>query len=251
MPTMGALHPGHLSLIEESKKKCDLTVVSIFVNPTQFSNSEDLLKYPKPIQEDCLLLETVGCDVLFNPSEQEIYKAQEKWEYEVGPLNKVLEGASRPGHYEGVTQIVYKLFTLVKPDVAFFGQKDYQQFLVITAMAKHFEFDIDLEACPIIREPDGLAMSSRNIRLNTEEREAALQLHKALVFIKNNYQNIPNNELLTEAKGFFRLPLLKLAYLEIVNREDLQATKENEVKAIALVACTVGETRLIDNMMLP
>ncbi len=250
VPTMGALHEGHLSLIAASKEKCDLTVATIFVNPTQFNNPDDLLKYPKPIQHDQKLLDAAGCDVLFNPEVKEIYEDNEQWHYKVGDLNTVLEGKFRPGHYEGVTQVVYKLFFLIEPDLAFFGQKDYQQFLVIKEMAKDFKLDIKLEACPIIREKDGLAMSSRNIRLNDEEREKSLQLYKSLSFVKENYVKLPNEELLNQAKGFYKDELLDLEYLEIVNRDTLQA-QNNEKDAIVLVACSVGNTRLIDNMMLP
>nr|WP_294900827.1 pantoate--beta-alanine ligase [uncultured Pedobacter sp.] len=250
VPTMGALHGGHLSLIAASKRKCDLTVATIFVNPTQFNNADDLLKYPKPIENDKILLVNAGCDVLFNPEIEEMYEPNEKWDYKVGDLNRVLEGKFRPGHYEGVTQIVYKLFKLVKPDFAFFGQKDYQQFLVITKMAKDFGLEIELEACPIVREKDGLAMSSRNIRLNADERKKSLQLYKSLSFIKENYGQTPNNELLKQAKDFYNDDLLHLEYLEIVDLKNLQPLT-NQRNAIALVACSVGNTRLIDNMMLP
>ncbi|HTN21241.1 MAG TPA: pantoate--beta-alanine ligase [Pelobium sp.] len=250
VPTMGALHDGHLSLIAESKKKCDITVATIFVNPTQFNNADDLLKYPKPIKNDRNLLATAGCDVLFNPETDEMYAPNEKWDYKVGDLDTVLEGKFRPGHYNGVTQIVYKLFKLVEPDIAFFGQKDYQQFLVIDKMTKDFGLKIKLEACAIVREKDGLAMSSRNIRLNTDERQKALQLYKALNFIKGHYGELPNNELLNNAKSFFIDDLFDLEYLEIADRETLQPSN-NQGNAIALVACSVGNTRLIDNMMLP
>lgn len=250
VPTMGALHLGHLSLIKRSKSKCDVTVATIFVNPTQFNNANDLLKYPKSIATDIALLEQAGCDVLFNPEVDEMYAKDENWNYKVGALNTVLEGKFRPGHYEGVTQIVYKLFSLVKPDFAFFGQKDYQQFLVIAQMTKDFGLPIQLEACPIIRENDGLAMSSRNIRLNDKERTKSLQLYKSLNYIKENYGKISNDELLVKAKQFYTDELLDLEYLEIADQNNLQPHKTLG-NAIALVACSVGATRLIDNMMLP
>ncbi len=250
VPTMGALHQGHLSLIKASKEKCDLTIATIFVNPTQFNSPDDLLKYPKPIEKDQDLLKEAGCDVLFNPEVEDMYEAGEKWDYQVGELNSVLEGEFRPGHYQGVTQIVYKLFTLIKPDCAFFGQKDYQQFLVINEMTKDFNLNIELEACPIIRETDGLAMSSRNIRLSSDERTKSLQLYKSLSFIKENYGKLPNERLLTEAKKFYNDELLELEYLEIVSRKELEPVN-TQSEAIALVACMVGATRLIDNMMLP
>lgn len=250
VPTMGALHKGHLSLIAASKKDCDITIATIFVNPTQFNNPDDLLKYPKPIEKDQNLLEAAGCDVLFNPEVEDMYENDEHWDYEVGELNTVLEGAFRPGHYQGVTQIVYKLLSLVQPDYAYFGQKDYQQFLVISKMIKDLGLDTKLEACPIIREEDGLAMSSRNVRLNVEERVKSLQLYKSLRFIKENYGKQSNKELLKQAKGFYTDEVLELEYLEIVDRKDLKPVNTQH-EAIALVACMVGTTRLIDNMMLP
>ena len=250
VPTMGALHEGHLSLIAASKKTCDLTVATIFVNPTQFNNANDLLKYPKPIERDKQLLKDAGCDVLFNPEVEEIYGNNEQWDYKVGELNTVLEGKFRPGHYEGVTQIVYKLFALIKPTFAFFGQKDYQQFMVINEMTENFKLPVKLKACGIVREKDGLAMSSRNARLNSLEREQALQLYRSLSFIKANYGKLANEELLKQAKAFYTHNLLDLEYLEIVDRDTLLAPKEQS-NAIVLVACSVGNTRLIDNMMLP
>lgn len=250
VPTMGALHEGHLSLIAASKEKCDLTIASIFVNPTQFNKTDDLLKYPKPIERDKQLLEKANCDVLFNPEVGEMYRDNECWDYKVGNLNTILEGKFRPGHYEGVTQIVYKLFTLVKPDFAFFGQKDYQQFLVISELAEHFKLPIQLQACSIIREKDGLAMSSRNIRLNELERKKSLQLYQSLSFVKANYGKLPNVELLNQAKAFYNDDLLDLEYLEIVDQHTLLPINDQK-NAIVLVACSVGSTRLIDNMMLP
>lgn len=252
VPTMGALHEGHLSLIEASKQSCDLTAASIFVNPTQFNNPDDLLKYPKPIEKDMEMLIEAGCDVLFYPDVEEMYQKNEVWNYQVGFLNTILEGAFRPGHYEGVTQIVYKLFDLVKPDKAFFGQKDYQQFLVISKMNDDFKMGIDLIACPIVRENDGLAMSSRNIRLNAQERKSALTLYQSLKFIKDNYQNLSLSELLEKAEEFYHNDeLLNLEYLKICNINTLEELQEKTSTAIALVACSVGQTRLIDNVILP
>ncbi|TKC00611.1 pantoate--beta-alanine ligase [Pedobacter cryophilus] len=252
VPTMGALHNGHLSLIEQSKLACDLTVVSIFVNPTQFNNSDDLLKYPKPIVEDTKMLVQAGCDVLFLPEVSEMYHNHEEWNYGVGALDKILEGEFRPGHYKGVTQIVFKLFDLVKPTRAFFGQKDYQQFLVIKKMNDDLNLGIALVACPIIREPDGLAMSSRNIRLNDLEREKALTLYQSLLFVKENYHRYSLSELLEKAIGYYQNDEdLKLEYFKICDQNTLLDKQINDNEsAIALVACMVGKTRLIDNMML-
>lgn len=252
VPTMGALHNGHISLVNQSKSKCDFTVVSIFINPTQFNNVNDLLKYPKPIEQDIKMLEEAGCDLLFHPDADEIYSTNEVWNYEVGELDSLLEGEFRPGHYQGVTQIVFKLFDLIKPQFAFFGQKDYQQFLVIQKMNLDLGLGIELEACPIIREADGLAMSSRNIRLNADERKTALIIYQSLVFLKNNFNKFPLNQLLAKAKKLYDgEDLLKLEYLKICNIQTLKEIKEknNEV-CIALIACFVGETRLIDNMIL-
>ncbi len=252
VPTMGALHDGHLSLVEQSKEKCNLTIVSIFVNPTQFNNITDLEKYPKPLERDIQLLESVGCDVLFIPEVYEMYSETDKWDYEVGPLNWVLEGEFRPGHYQGVTQIVFKLFDLIKPDKAFFGQKDYQQFLVISKMNQDLNLKIDLIACPIIREEDGLAMSSRNIRLSTFERKKSLVIFKSLEFISLNFRDEPIDQLLNKAKAFYADDKdLALEYLKICNPITLEEIhQKGNQKAIALVACMVGETRLIDNMFL-
>ncbi|QEK52702.1 pantoate--beta-alanine ligase [Pedobacter aquae] len=251
VPTMGALHQGHLSLVQQSLKYTDVTVASIFVNPTQFNNKTDLLKYPKPIAEDIAKLEQAGCHILFHPEVDEMYpEVDEPWEYEVGELDLLLEGEFRPGHYKGVTQIVYKLFKTAIPDVAFFGQKDYQQFLVIKKMVNDLHLPIQLKSCDIIREADGLAMSSRNIHLNPEERLAALSLSKALLFIKDNYNLLSIDELKQQANKFFTgSNLLNLEYLRICNPDNLYDLQEKG-PAIALIACFVGTTRLIDNMML-
>ena len=252
VPTMGALHNGHISLVNQSKSKCDFTVVSIFVNPTQFNNLNDLLKYPKPIEQDIKMLEEAGCDLLFHPDADEIYSTNEVWNYEVGELDSLLEGEFRPGHYQGVTQIVFKLFDLIKPQFAFFGQKDYQQFLVIQKMNLDLSLGIELEACPIIREADGLAMSSRNIRLNADERKTALIIYQSLIFLKNNFDKFPLNQLLAKAQKLYDGEnLLKLEYLKICNIQTLkEIKKKNNEVCIALIACFVGETRLIDNMIL-
>ncbi len=250
VPTMGALHQGHLSLIEASKEKCNITIATIFLNPTQFNNPGDLIKYPQPIKEDIRLLEQAGCDILFNPSIDEMYSSGETWGYEVGEINEVLEGEFRPGHYQGVTQIVYKLFTLVRPDYAFFGQKDYQQFLVIDKMNADFDLGIKLIPCPIIRESDGLAMSSRNTRLNAEERALAIQLFQSLRFSQQNFAKMELGKLKLQILDFYKHPLLQLEYFEIVDPKTLHPLTEYQEEAIALIACTVGNTRLIDNMML-
>ncbi|MFD1629651.1 pantoate--beta-alanine ligase [Pseudopedobacter beijingensis] len=252
VPTMGALHNGHLSLVKQSRQKADVTVVSIFVNPTQFDNKEDLQNYPRPIDQDILQLEQNGCDVLFMPEVAEMYETGESWDYEVGDLDSKLEGEFRPGHYKGVTQIVYKLFDAVKPDMAFFGQKDYQQYLVINKMVRDFSLPVNLVLCNIVREPDGLAMSSRNVRLNAEERKTSVVLYEALLFIKQHFYEYTFAELQHKAEQLFDTnPLLQLEYIKICDLNTLEEINTKEAKnLIVLVACYVGNVRLIDNMIL-
>lgn len=251
VPTMGALHLGHLSLISFAKKESDFTIASIFVNPTQFNNSADLDKYPRPLANDLDLLEQVGCDAVFVPDVAEMYPKDDiKWSYQVGYLDTILEGRFRAGHYLGVTQIVYKLFNLVKPDIAFFGQKDYQQYLVIKQMIKDFNLPINIIACPIIREESGLALSSRNIRLSTTELQKSLVIYQSLMFLKKNFTSDHLEELINEVQNLYKdIDGVALEYIEVREQETLKAY-QNSGKAIALVACKVGETRLIDNMML-
>ena len=252
VPTMGALHQGHLSLLQQAQSTCDISVVSIFVNPTQFNHPNDLLLYPKPIEQDIHLLIQQGCDVLFLPEIAEMYPNDEKWDYQVGALDDLLEGEFRPGHYSGVTQIVYKLFNLVKPDFSFFGQKDYQQFLVIKQLNDDFDLKINLVACSIIREKDGLAMSSRNIRLSDAQRQKALLIYQSLLFVKENYHQMDINHLLEKARIFYQNdPEVRLEYFSICDQKTLKTTNDqSNSKNIAVVACFIGETRLIDNMIL-
>ncbi|WP_026897280.1 pantoate--beta-alanine ligase [Daejeonella oryzae] len=252
VPTMGALHNGHLSLIEIAANQTDLVVCSIFVNPTQFTDSKDLDNYPRPIENDIAKLEAAHCDVLFLPSVSEMYHKTEQWHIDLGDLDKRLEGKIRPGHYQGVTQIVNKLFTTVNPDKAFFGQKDYQQFLVIKKMVDQLKLDVELIMCPIIREQDGLAMSSRNIHLSPKEHADALILNQVLKFLEENFktQNLINLEkeatkILESSEG------IELEYLEICNADNLEpVNSEDYPSLVALVAAKVGRTRLIDNTIL-
>lgn len=252
VPTMGALHAGHLSLIQKSKALNNITIATIFVNPTQFNNPKDLENYPQPIILDIQLLENAGCDALFLPSKTEMYTAGETWDYNLGSLANTLEGAHRPGHFTGVTQIVYKLFTVIPATTAFFGQKDFQQFLVIQQMVNHFKLPIKLECCLIIRESNGLALSSRNIHLTKPQKQKALVLVQSLNFIKQNFYNIPLNELLIKAKEMYiGLNGVNLEYLEICDKSTLTPLQNNKTNnGIALVAATLGKTRLIDNMIL-
>lgn len=251
VPTMGALHAGHLSLIQQAQQSNDTVVCSIFVNPTQFTDPADLEKYPRTIEADIVLLEQVNCDVLFNPAVNEIYATHEQWHLNIGDLENLLEGKFRPGHYQGVMQVVYKLFNIVKPDTAFFGQKDYQQVLVISKMVELLHLPVKLVMCPIERETDALAMSSRNIHLTADDRQHALILSKALNWVKSNFdpENIP--VLKEEAEKLITAePGTVLEYFEIADGNTLHPANQNTKNIVALVAARVGKTRLIDNVIL-
>jgi pantoate--beta-alanine ligase len=254
VPTMGALHAGHVSLINESKKQGCYTICSIFVNPTQFNDKKDLENYPRTPQADIEMLEQSGCDALFMPSKEEIYPQEDTRVFNFVELDTLLEGAHRPGHFNGVAKVVSILFDKVKPDIAFFGSKDYQQVMVVKALVKQLGLKIKIVACPIIREADGLAMSSRNMRLSREEREAAklipLLLNESKLLFKAQKP-------VSEIKAFVasklaQKPIYKLEYFEICSAQDLHPlTHEKEVKdGIALIACFVGNIRLIDNLLL-
>jgi pantoate--beta-alanine ligase len=249
--TMGALHSGHLSLIELAKQHNDVVICSIFVNPTQFNDPSDLEKYPRPIEKDTQMLIGAGCDILFNPPVSEMYAAHEHWHLALGEIEHLLEGKFRPGHYQGVTQVVYKLFSIIKPDTAYFGQKDYQQFMVISKMVELMNLPVKLVMCPILREDDGLAMSSRNIHLTVEDRQHSLILSKTLFRIKENFDagNIP--ALQDEAAAFINAePGVSLEYFEFADGETVQPANQNTKNVVALVAVRVGKTRLIDNILM-
>jgi pantoate--beta-alanine ligase len=251
VPTMGALHQGHLSLLAAAQQQADVVVCSIFVNPTQFNDPKDLELYPRPIASDTEKLEQAGCDILFNPDVSEMYAANEQWHLDIGELEYLLEGKFRPGHYQGVTQVVYKLFDIVKPDVAFFGQKDYQQFLVIQRMVDLLHLPVKLVMCPILREADGLAMSSRNIHLSVEERQHALILSKTLNWLKDNFDHRKMQSLTRECEMMIRTEHgTELEYFEIADGDDLHPAKQNSRNIVALVAARVGKTRLIDNVVI-
>ena len=250
VPTMGALHLGHLSLIELARQRNDLVVCSIFVNPTQFNDPKDLEKYPRTIEADVALLEQVKCDILFNPGVSEIYDDNEHWHLNLGELEHLLEGKFRPGHYQGVTQVVYKLFNIVKPDTAFFGQKDYQQYMVISKMVELLNMPVKLVMCPIMREADGLAMSSRNIHLTAYDREHALILSKTLRHLRDNFSSNAIPQLKQEAAlQISAEPGVELEYFEIVDGGTLHPANDNTKTVVALVAARVGKTRLIDNII--
>jgi pantoate--beta-alanine ligase len=252
VPTMGALHKGHVSLINIAQQYADVVVCSIFVNPTQFTDPKDLEKYPRPLEHDMQMLREAGCDVVFMPSVKEMYPGTEHWHIDLGPAEFLLEGEFRKGHYQGVTQIVKKLFDAVNPDVAFFGQKDFQQVLMIENMVAYFKLPVQIISCPIIREEDGLAMSSRNIHLNEADRKNALVLSKALSYVKDHFEEKTVPELLVEAKEMISAVAgVELDYFTIANGKTLlPENNKNQSNLVALVAAKVGQTRLIDNMLL-
>lgn len=255
VPTMGALHQGHLSLIAEAQKQADIVVCSIFVNPTQFTDPKDLEKYPRPLEHDIKMLTEAGCNFVFMPSVKEMYPnypTPENWKIDLGSAEFVLEGEFRKGHYQGVTQIVFKLFDAVKPDKAFFGQKDFQQVLMIKNMVEVLSLDVQIVTCPIVREDDGLAMSSRNIHLSDSDRANSLVLSKALFFIEDHYQTQSIEELLANSKAIIdSAPDVQLDYLTIVDGDTLlPISSKMDINTVALVAAKVGETRLIDNVVI-
>ncbi|WP_313190406.1 pantoate--beta-alanine ligase [Sphingobacterium sp.] len=254
VPTMGALHEGHLSLINYAKPLTDITVCSIFVNPTQFNDPKDLEKYPRPIENDIALLESVGCDILFMPTVEEMYPENDpQWHIDLGNLDQIWEGEHRPGHFQGVTQIVFKLFDLVKPNQACFGQKDFQQVMVIQRMIDIKNLDIKLLICPIIRSEAGLALSSRNARLSEEGKENALTLITALRFIQDNLKQKSVAELLDGAKAIIASnPAVELEYLSICETSTLAPVEniESGKDYVALIAAWVEKVRLIDNILL-
>ena len=249
--TMGALHQGHLSLIQQAKKDNDLVICSIFVNPTQFNDPADLEKYPRPIAHDTQMLEQAGCDILFNPEVTEMYADNEHWHLALGEIEHLLEGKFRPGHYQGVTQVVYKLFNIIKPDTAYFGQKDYQQIMVITKMVELLNLPVKLVMCPILREEDGLAMSSRNIHLTAEDREHSLILSKTLNWVKENFDS--NNIAGLQDKAAEAINAeegVSLEYFELTDGDTLHPANQTTKNVVALVAARVGKTRLIDNVLI-
>lgn len=252
VPTMGALHKGHVSLIEIAQQNADIVVCSIFVNPTQFTDPKDLEKYPRPLEHDIEMLQEAGCDYVFMPSVKEMYPAPEQWHIDLGNAEFLLEGEFRKGHYQGVTQIVKKLFDAVDPDLAFFGQKDFQQVLMIRNMVTYFGLTLEIISCPIIREDDGLAMSSRNIHLSPADRENALVLSRALQYVQDNFNSSTIAELLARAIQMINSTEgVQLDYFTIADTATLLPEHiKKEGKLVALVAARVGETRLIDNMIL-
>jgi pantoate--beta-alanine ligase len=252
---MGYLHQGHLSLIEESKKRADITIVSVFVNPTQFAPNEDFSAYPRDIDRDSSLLEQAGTDYLFFPSAADIYPDNFQTYVDVSEISKIIEGEFRPTHFKGVTTIVSILFNCVRPDFAFFGQKDAQQAAIIKRMVRDLKYAIDVVICPIVREPDGLALSSRNVYLSPEEREKALIISKSL---KQAKEIIHAGERDTIAivkrinNSFIKEKSVHLNYIRIVNAETFKEVNKLETGKdyYCLIAAKVGSTRLIDNNLI-
>lgn len=253
VPTMGALHQGHISLINYSKQQTDFTVCSIFVNPTQFNNQSDLKHYPRTPETDIKLLEDAGCDILYMPDVSDVYPENDNRAFDFGYLDTILEGATRPGHFNGVGQVVSILLQGVKPDKAYFGSKDYQQVMVVKSLVKQLNLRVEIIACPILRESDGLAMSSRNARLTAHEREISALIPKwmqeAIVIV--------NKKGIDAAKEFIKnqvttVPEMKLDYYEVCDTETLQSISEVKPnqKVISLIAVFVGNIRLIDNWMI-
>jgi pantoate--beta-alanine ligase len=253
VPTMGALHHGHLSLITESKNNTDITACSIFVNPTQFNVAADLDKYPRPIEQDIDLLNSVNADILFLPNVEEMYPKGLVTivDLDFGTLDKLMEGEHRPGHFAGVAEVVKRLLDIVLPHQLFMGQKDYQQFSICRNMIEQLDLPVEIVMCPIIREESGLAMSSRNVRLTNQEREVATNIHFILQLVKRDFNK---NNLEKLKKGAIHvlnsIDEFKLDYFEIADGETLLAATEDSKSIVACTAVFIGEVRLIDNMVL-
>ena len=251
VPTMGALHEGHASLVRRAVAENEIVVVSDFVNPTQFNDKNDLLKYPRTLEADCELLEKEGAAYVFAPSVEEVYPEPDTRQFSYAPLDTVMEGKYRPGHFNGVCQIVSKLFMMVEPDKAYFGEKDFQQLAIIREMVKQMNFPLEIVGCPIVREADGLALSSRNARLSEEERRQALNISKTL-FASKEYATSHTVE---ETQKFVEDSIaasegLELEYFELVDGTPLQkiATWDETDYAVGCITVYCGEVRLIDNI---
>ncbi|MFN3477210.1 MAG: pantoate--beta-alanine ligase [Candidatus Methylomirabilales bacterium] len=252
VPTMGALHEGHLSLMRRSREENDVSIISLFVNPTQFDRKEDLEAYPRDLQGDLAKAEAVGVDFVFAPTEEAMYPSGYQTSVEVEELARRWEGASRPGHFKGVATVVTKLFNIVKPHRAYFGQKDYQQALIIKRMVQDLNLDVEIVVLPIVREPDGLAMSSRNVHLQPEERKAALCLHRSLVYAEERvYQGERDAKVILE--GMRRIleeePLARIDYVACCHPETLEPLERIEGTVLFALAVWIGKTRLIDNSL--
>jgi pantoate--beta-alanine ligase len=253
VPTMGALHAGHIALVRAARAQCDVVAASIFVNPKQFGPNEDFAKYPRTFEQDCALLEAEDVALVFAPQAEEMYPAGASTLVEVEGIGDRLDGASRPGHFRGVTTVVAKLFHIVGPDKAFFGQKDAAQVAVLRSMVRNLNFDLELVVCPTVREMDGLALSSRNRYLSVPDRARALVLSRALDVISANYRAGEKDvaRLLKAGRNVMATePEVRIDYLEIVDAETLLPLREAAAGALVAVAAYVGGTRLIDNTIL-
>jgi pantoate--beta-alanine ligase len=253
VPTMGALHEGHLSLVRAAKKECSPVVVSIFVNPKQFGPTEDFQKYPRRIEQDSAALESLGVDYLFAPTAADMYPAGFRTSINVDELGDRLEGRSRPGHFRGVATVVLKLFEITQPRFAYFGRKDAQQVRIIEQMAEDLNLDAQVVACPIVREPDGLAMSSRNAYLRGDERQSATSLYRALAAMKNEIEagELDAARLTSTIRSVLDAESgAALDYAEIVDADSLEPVIRLRKSCLALVAAFIGKTRLIDNALI-
>ena len=249
VPTMGALHAGHASLVKRSVSENGVTVVSVFVNPTQFNDKNDLEKYPRTLEADCSLLEECGAALVFAPSVSEMYPEPDTRQFSYAPLDTVMEGAFRPGHFNGVCQIVSKLFDAVQPDRAYFGEKDFQQLAIIREMVRQLNYSLEIVGCPIVREEDGLAKSSRNTYLSCEERKAALCLSKA---VKKGQELIRNGIAASEVlepmcEIINGEPLARIDYVSMVDALSMQPVDSVNADVLVAMAVYIGKTRLIDN----
>lgn len=251
VPTMGALHAGHASLVKRSVDENDVTVVSVFVNPTQFNDKNDLVKYPRTLEADCKLLESAGASFVFAPEVEEMYPEPDTRQFSFAPLDEVMEGRFRPGHFNGVAQIVSKLFDAVKPHRAYFGEKDFQQLAIIREMVKQLHLDLEIVGCPIVREEDGLALSSRNMLLSAEERKIALKISQTLFKSRTFAADHSLKETIKFVEdGIASEPGLRLEYFEVVDGNTLQ-TVQNWEDTDYIVGCITvfcGPVRLIDNI---
>ena len=252
VPTMGALNEGHLSLVRAARDKSDIVAVSIFVNPTQFGPQEDFAKYPRNLESDSALLEREHVDVIFAPSVEDMYPAGAVTWVTVEGMSDRLCGRSRPGHFRGVTTVVSKLFHIIEPDAAFFGQKDAAQVAIIRRMVRDLNMPVSVEVCPIIRESDGLALSSRNAYLNPEERKSALVLHRSLQRAQELFDHGEHDSAKLTAAGkkeFAKEPAARLDYFDVVDPDSLESIRAISKRALIAVAAYVGNTRLIDNIV--
>lgn len=253
VPTMGALHAGHRSLVERARRECATVVVSVFVNPTQFNDKTDLKNYPRTPEADLRLLEEVGADYVFMPSVEEVYPEPDTRTFDFGMIDKVMEGATRPGHFNGVAQVVSRLFDLVKPAKAYFGEKDFQQIAVIREMVRQLRIPVEIIPCPIVRGEDGLALSSRNTLLDTDHRTAAPYIYKVLkAAVEKSHQTTPDQLAAWVTAQVASNPLLKVIYFQVVDAATMQQVRTwEESPAIqGCIAVQAGDIRLIDNIKL-